>query len=300
MAVVEKSDRQVTAEILKKVKRLEIDTKRLVNNVFSGEYHTKFKGQGMTFSDFREYVPGDDVRSISWALMARAGKPYIKTFEEEREMTLMLMVDVSGSQHFGSKNYFKAETVAMVAATLAFSAIKNNDQVGLMLFSDDVELYVPPKKGKGHVYRILREILYFKPKSSKTNISNALNFARGVLKKRATIFLLSDFQDKDYDDALKYIEKKHEVIAGLIQDEGEFNFPDVGLIDLQDAETGETILVDTSSPLFQAEMKAKFQTEFSKFNHKLKKTGVQSFTFQADDNYHKPLLAFFKRRRGQR
>lgn len=289
----------VPAEILKKVKRIEIDTKRLVNNVFSGEYHTKFKGQGMTFADFREYVAGDDVRSISWALMARAGKPYIKTFEEERELTLMLMVDVSGSQHFGSKNFFKAEIVAMVAATLAFSATKNNDQVGLVLFSDDVELYVPPKKGKAHVYRILREILYFKPKSTKTNMSNALNFVRGVLKKRATIFLLSDFQDKDYDDALKYLEKKHEVIAGLIQDEAEFNFPDVGLIDLQDAETGETILVDTSSPVFQEEMKTKFKNEFNRFSQKLKKTGVDSFTFQADDDYHKALLAFFKRRKAR-
>ncbi len=290
----------VPAEILKKVKRIEIDTKKLVNNIFSGEYHTKFKGQGMTFSDFREYVAGDDVRSISWALMARAGKPYIKTYEEERELTLMLMVDVSGSQFFGSKNFFKSETVAMVAATIAFSATKNNDQVGLVLFSDEVELYIPPKKGKGHVHRILREILYFKPKSSKTNMSNALNFIRGVLKKRSTIFLLSDFQDQNYDEALKYLEKKHEVIAGLIQDEAEFNFPNVGLIDLQDAETGETVLVDTSSPVFQAEMKAKFQNEFNRFSHKLKKTGVDSFTFQADDNYHKSLLAFFKRRKARR
>lgn len=290
----------VPAEILKKVKRIEIDTKKLVNNVFSGEYHTKFKGQGMTFSDFREYVPGDDVRSISWALMARAGKPYIKTFEEERELTLMLMVDVSGSQHFGSKNFFKAETVAMVAATLAFSATKNNDQVGLILFSDDIELYVPPKKGKAHVYRILREILYYKPKSTKTNITNALNFVRGVLKKRATIFLLSDFQDTGYDDALKYAEKKHEIIAGLIQDEAEFNFPDVGLIDLQDSETGETVLIDTSNPAFKEEMKTKFKGEFARFSQKLKKTGVQSFTFQADDEYHKSLLVFFKRRRGGR
>ena len=288
----------VPAEILKKVKRIEIDTKKLVNNVFSGEYHTKFKGQGMTFADFREYVPGDDVRSISWALMARSGKPYIKTFEEERELTLLLMIDVSGSQQFGSKNFFKAETMAMVAATLAFSAVKNNDQVGLILFSNEVELYLPPKKGKAHVYRILREILYFKPKSTQTGIATALNFARGVLKKRATIFILSDFQDHDYDDALKYIEKKHEVIAGLIQDEAEFNFPDVGLIDLQDAETGETVLIDTSNPVFQAEMKSKFKTEFLKFSQRLKKTGVNSFTFQADDDYHKPLLAFFKRRRG--
>lgn len=287
----------IPAEILRKVKRIEIDTRKLVNNIFSGEYHTKFKGQGMTFSDFREYVPGDDVRAISWALMARAGKPYIKTFEEERELTLMLAVDVSGSQNFGSKNNFKGEIVALVAATLAFSAIKNNDQVGLVLFSNDIELYVPPKKGKAHVYRILREILFFKPKNKNTNISKALEFLNGVLKKRATIFVLSDFQDENYDTSMKYLEKKHEVIAGLVQDEAEFHFPDVGLIDLQDAETGESILVDTSNPMFQAEMKAKFKSDFELFSKKLKRSGVDSFVFDADEHFHKALLAFFKRRK---
>lgn len=288
------------AEILKKVKRVEIDTKRLVNNIFSGEYHTKFKGQGMTFSDFREYVAGDDVRAISWTLMARAGKPYIKTYEEERELTLMLAVDVSGSNDFGSQNYFKSEVMALVAATLAFSAIKNNDQVGLVLFSDQVELYIPPKKGKAHVYRILREILFYKPKSKRTHIATALDFIRGVLKKRATIFVLSDFRDQNYEDSLKLLEKKHEVIAGLIQDQAEFLFPDVGLIDLQDAETGETVLIDTSNPVFREEMKAKFKNEFARFGQKLKKTGVDSFAFEANDDFHKPLLAFFKRRRGGR
>jgi len=287
----------IPAEILKKVKRLEIDTRKRVNNIFSGEYHTKFKGQGMTFSDFREYVPGDDVRAISWALMARSGKPYIKTFEEERELAMMLVIDVSGSQEFGSKNNFKGETVALVAATLAFSAIKNNDQVGLVLFSNDIELYVPPKKGKSHVYRILREILFFKPKNKNTNITKALEFLNGVLKKRATIFVLSDFQDENYETAMTYLEKKHEVIAGLVQDEAEFNFPDVGLIDLQDAETGETVLIDTSNPVFQAEMKAKFKNEFDQFSKKLKKSGIDSFIFDADENFHKSLLVFFKRRK---
>ncbi len=289
------------AEVLKKVKRIEIDTKKLVNNTFSGEYHSRFKGQGMTFSDFREYVPGDDVRSISWALMARAGKPYVKTFEEERELTMLLMVDVSGSQHFGSKNYFKAETLSLVAATLAFSAVKNNDQVGLILFSDDVELYIPAKKGKAHVYRILREILFYKPKSIKTDLNQALDFARGVLKKRATIFLLSDFRQTNstvsYDESLKFLEKKHEVIAGLIQDEAEFIFPDVGLIDLQDAETGDSVLVDTSNAAFQHAMKAQFKSEFDVFSKKLKKNGIDTFSLSADDQYHTALIAFFKRRK---
>lgn len=287
---------QVPAEILKKIKRIEIDTRKLVNNIFSGEYHTKFKGQGMTFSDFREYVAGDDVRAISWSLMARAGKPYVKTYEEERELTLMIAVDVSGSQDFGSRNHFKGETLAYVAATLAFSAIRNNDHVGLLLFSNEVELYIPPKKGKFHVYRILREILFFKPKSSRTRISSALDFLRGVLKKRATIFILSDFQDVDYQNALTYLEKKHEVIAGLVTDPAEFIFPDVGLIDLQDAETGETVLIDTSNPVFKEEMKTKFKNDFEVFQKNLKRSGVESFTFEADDQFHKSLLAFFKRR----
>ena len=285
------------AEILKKVKRIEIDTRKLVNNIFSGEYHTKFKGQGMTFSDFREYVPGDDVRAISWTLMARAGKPYIKTYEEERELTLMLAIDVSGSQHFGSNNQFKGEAVTYVAATLAFSAIRNNDHVGLLLFSDDVELYVPPKKGRAHVYRILREILYFKPRSQKTNLSHALQFLNGVLKKRATIFLLSDFQDKNYESTLSFLEKKHEVIAGLVSDPAEFIFPDVGLIDLQDSETGETVLVDTSSPQFRIEAEKAFKNQKENFAKNLKKSGVDSFNFETDDQYHRALLAFFKRRK---
>lgn len=287
----------VPAEILKKVKRIEIDTRKMVNNIFSGEYHTRFKGQGMTFSDFREYVAGDDVRSISWTLTARAGKPFIKTFEEEREMTMILAVDVSGSQDFGSKNYFKGETLTYIAATLAFSATKNNDQVGLLLFSNDVELYIPPKKGRAQVHRIIRELLYFKPKNTKTNIAAGLDFLRGILKKRATIFVLSDFQDQGFDGSLKLLERKHEVIAGLVQDEAEFKFPDIGLVELQDAESGETVLIDTSNPAFRVEMETRFKKDFEVFQKNLSKSGVRSFSFLADDNYHHALLAFFKRRK---
>lgn len=290
----------VPAEILKKVKRIEIDTRKMVNNIFSGEYHTHFKGQGMTFADFREYVAGDDVRSISWTLTARAGKPYIKTFEEERELTMILAVDVSGSQDFGSKNYFKGETLAYVAATLAFSAVKNNDQVGLLLFSNGIELYIPPKKGRAQVYRIIRELLYFKPKNNTTNIAAGLDYLRGVLKKRATIFLLSDFQDKNYEFSLKMLERKHEVIAGLVQDEAEFLFPDVGMIELQDSETGETVLVDTSNPAFREEMKTRFKGDFEKFQKNLSKSGIRSFSFVPDDNYHMALMAFFKRKKAKK
>lgn len=287
----------VPAEILKKVKRIEIDTRKIVNNIFSGEYHTHFKGQGMTFADFREYVPGDDVRSISWTLTARAGRPYIKNFEEERELTMILAVDVSGSQDYGSKNYFKGETLTYVAATLAFSAAKNNDQVGLLLFSNDVELFIPPKKGRAQVYRIIRELLYFKPKNTSTNISAGLDYLRGILKKRATIFLLSDFQDKNYETSLRLLERKHEVIAGLVQDETEFLFPDVGIIELQDSETGDVVLVDTSNPAFREEMKSKFKKDFEYFQKNLAKSGVRSFNFAPDENYHHSLLAFFKRKK---
>ncbi len=287
----------VPADILKKVKRIDIDTRKLVNNIFSGEYHTHFKGQGMTFADFREYVPGDDVRSISWTLTAKTGKPYIKTYEEERELTMILAVDVSGSLDYGSKNYFKGETLTYVAATLAFSAIKNNDQVGLLLFSNDVELYIPPKKGRAQVYRILRELLYFKPKSNQTNLSSGLDFLRGVLKKRSTVFLLSDFQDKNYEASLRLLERKHEVIAGLVQDETEFLFPDVGLIELQDAETGETMMLDTSNPAFRKNMSERFKTDFDYFQKNLIRAGVRSFSFKPDENYHQSLLAFFKRRK---
>lgn len=289
----------VPAEILKKVKRIEIDTRKMVNNIFSGEYHTHFKGQGMTFADFREYVAGDDVRSISWTLTARAGKPYIKTYEEERELTMVLAVDISGSLDYGSKNYFKGETLTYVAATLAFSAVKNNDQVGLLLFSNDVELYIPPKKGRAQVHRIIRELLYFKPKGTRTNLSAGLDYLRGVLKKRATVFLLSDFQDKNYEPSLRLLERKHEVIAGLVQDETEFLFPDVGVIELQDSETGERVLVDTSNPAFRADMQAKFKNDFEAFQKNLAKSGVRSFAFAPDDNYHHSLLAFFKRKKGK-
>lgn len=293
----------VPVDILKKVKRIEIDTRKMVNNIFSGEYHTQFKGQGMTFSDFREYVAGDDVRAISWSLTARAGKPFIKTYEEERELTLMLVVDISGSQNFGSQNYFKGETLTYVAATLAFSAVKNNDQVGLLLFTDEVELYIPPKKGRGQIYRILRELLYFKPQRKGTKMSSALEYLRGVLKKRATIFILSDFKnnvhDVSFESSLRLLERKHEVIGGVIADQAEFLFPDVGLIELQDAESGEAVLIDTSNPEFRRQMNNQFKTDFDQLQKKLGKFGMESFSMQADDQFHKSLLAFFKRKKNR-
>ena len=215
-------------EVLKKVKLIELSTRKLVNNIFAGEYHTMFKGQGMTFADFREYVPGDDVRAISWPLTAKAGKPYIKKFEEEREMTLILAVDISGSSDFGTGAFFKGEIMTHLAAVLAFSAVKNNDQVGLLLFSDQVEHFVPPKKGRGHVYRILRDLLFFKPKSSQTKMNTALQYLNGILKKRAAIFLFSDFVDEGFDKALRMLGDRHDVVACVVQDMAEDELPDWG------------------------------------------------------------------------
>jgi uncharacterized protein (DUF58 family) len=214
-------------EILKKVKLLEISTRRLVNNLFAGEYHSAFKGQGMTFSEFREYVPGDDVRSIAWSLTARAGKPYIKKYDEEREMTLLLVVDISGSGDFGSKSHMKGEIIAHLAAMLSFSAVKNKDPVGLLLFTDQVEHYVPPRKGRGQIHRILRDLYFFKPKSRGTNIGAAVEFLRGVLKKRANIFVFSDFFDRDYGTALKTIAKRHEAVAVVVTDPAEVELPNM-------------------------------------------------------------------------
>lgn len=287
------------SEVLKKVKRIEINTRKLVNNVFSGEYHTAFKGQGMTFADFREYVPGDDVRSISWALTARAGKPFIKTFEEERELTMILAVDVSGSTDFGSGDQFKGETMTYVAATLAFSAIKNNDQVGLLLFSDEVEHFVPPKKGRGHVHRILRDLLYFKPKRSGTRISTAATYLLGILKKRSSIFLLSDFIDKNFESSLRLLSRKHDVVSVLVQDKAEVVLPNMGLVEVQDSETGEVIVVDTSDPRFRAEFQNEVQKQKEERDRGIRRAQIGRVEITSQEDFVKPLVAFFKQRKAR-
>lgn len=287
----------VPAEILKKVKLLEIKTRKVVNNVFAGEYHTHFKGQGMTFADFREYVPGDDVRSISWALTARAGKPYIKKYDEERELTVILAVDVSGSADFGSGEYFKGEVMTHLAALLALSATRNKDQVGLLLFSNQVEHFVPPGKGHGHVHRMLRDLLYFKPKSRQTKLSSALSYLQGVLKKRSTIFVISDFMDQDFDSSMRMLGRKHEVVAVVVQDQAEAQLPDMGLVDMEDAETGEMITVDTSSQRFRDEYEKEFGRRKYARDQLLKKSQVDRIDVNSKQNYVDPVVAFFKRRR---
>lgn len=284
-------------EVLKKVKLLEINTRKLVNNLFAGEYHTAFKGQGMTFADFREYVPGDDVRSISWPLTARTGKTFIKTFEEERELTLILAVDVSGSSDFGTGPYFKGEVMTHMAALLAFSAVKNNDQIGLLLFSDQVEHYVPPKKGRGHVHRLLRDLFYYKPKSHETRLSTSFSYLQGVLKKRATIFVFSDFLDDNFEQSLRLLGRKHDVVACVVNDAAEYGLPDMGVVEVQDAETGEIMTVDTSSRSLREEYQKAVLKRKDQRDRQLRLSQVERVDVKSSEDYVNPLVAFFKKRK---
>lgn len=287
---------ELSPELLKKVKLLEIQTRKLVNSLFAGEYHSAFKGQGMTFSDFREYVPGDDVRNISWALTARADKPYIKKYDEERELTLMIAVDISGSGEFGSKFFLKKDVIAQLAALLSFSAVKNNDRIGLLLFSDTVEHYVPPRKGRGHVHRILRDILFFEPRSKKTKISEALEHLRAVLNKKTNIFIFSDFIDTNYERSLRFLGKKHDTVAVVVEDQFEFELPSMGLVEMQDAETDEIIAVDTSSPLFKKHYKEKTIEAKKIRDQELRKSGVGKIEIKTTNDFVDPLISYFKMR----
>lgn len=286
----------VPAEILKKVKLLEISTRKLVNNIFSGEYHSAFRGQGMTFSEFREYTPGDDIRAISWPLTARTGKPYIKIYEEERELSLVLAVDVSGSGDYGSGQYFKGEVMAHLSAIMGFSAVKNGDPIGLLLFSDRIEHYVPSKKGRAHLHRLLRDLYYFKPVSRKTNLRVALEHLSGVLKKRSTIFLISDFQDDEFDQALRRLGRKHEVIALAVEDPTENQMPDLGMINMQDPETGEQILIDTSDSVFRKEFLKAAQDRKQRRDQMLRRAQVDVVEVSDPNNFADPLIQYFQRR----
>lgn len=289
----------IPAEVLKKIKLLEVNTKKLVNSTFAGQYHSAFKGQGMTFSEFREYVPGDDVRSISWTVTARTGDPYIKKYEEERELTMILAVDVSGSVNFGSQEYFKGEVLTHLSALLGFSAAKNNDNVGLLLFSDQVEHFVPPKKGRGHIQRILRDLYYHQPKSRKTNISSVVEYLSGVLKKRGTVFLFSDFMDPaPFATSLKRLSRRHDTIAVRVSDPIEEKFPSLGLIDFIDPESGEILTLDTSSPLFRRQFSREFSSSQDQISNELKKSRVDLVEITNGEDFVQPLATYFKKRRG--
>lgn len=285
-----------TKEILKKVRKIEIKTRRLSDHIFSGEYHSSFKGRGMTFSEVRQYQFGDDIRSIDWNVTARYNEPYIKVFEEERELTMVLMVDVSSSELFGTTQQFKRETITEISATLAFSAIQNNDKVGLLLFSDEIELFIPPKKGKTHVLRIIRELIEFHPKSKKTNITQALRYLSNVMKKKAIVFILSDFMDEDYDNALKIVGRKHDVTGIRVYDKYEEEIPKLGMVPMLDAETGKTILVNTNSKHVRTNYRAYYLKIVDYFQDTFKRSGSGTISTRIDESYVKKLLGYFKRK----
>lgn len=286
----------IPKEILKKVRQIEIRTGRLVNDVFAGEYESVFKGRGMEFHEVREYVPGDDIRSIDWNVTARAGHPYVKKFVEERELTVIIMADMSGSGNFGTKNKMKIELMAEIGAVLSFSAIKNNDKVGLLLFTDKIEKFIPPKKGRPHVLRVIRELLYFKPESKKTSINSALEYLGKVLKKRSVVFLISDFMDSNYERLLRILNKRHDIVGISISDPRERELTDIGLVELEDAETGESLFLDTGDDLLKKEL-VKRRVSFTEGrNRAFRSMGIDSVDISTDRSYIEPLILFFKMR----
>lgn len=286
----------IPQEILKKIRRIEIRTRRLVADVFSGEYQSVFKGRGMEFSEVREYLPGDDIRSIDWNVTARTGHPYIKKFEEERELTIMFVVDASGSGAFGSTKRFKAELAAELCAVLAFSATRNNDRVGLVMFSDRVEKVVPPQKGRRHVLRVVRELLYSEPEGTGTDIPMALDYLANVVRRHAVVFLVSDFQTEGYEKALAVANRRYDLIAVDVTDPRERELPRVGLLELEDAETGERISVDASDRKFLERFAREVERRREEKETSFRRLGVDRIELSTDLPYVEPLERFFRMR----
>ncbi len=285
-----------TASIIKRIRKIEISTRNIVSELFSGEYHSLFKGQGLEFSEVRAYQEGDSFRQIDWNVSARMGHPYIKKFEETRELNVVFLVDGSASTLFGTKSFLKSEYITEVTAVLSFSALSNNDKVSLLLFTDEVEKYVPPRKGKKTALRILRDILYFEPKSAKTNIAKATEYIYRLIKKKSIIFVISDFIDDDYDDSLKLLAKKHDVIALRVQDKAEMELPDVGLLNIKDPETGETFTVNTSSKKFRTRYINLISKQEISIKNRFKKLKIDLINLRTDQSYAKELMKFFKSR----
>ncbi len=286
----------LTRELLKQVRQIEIKTKGLVNQVFSGEYHSVFKGRGMEFSEVREYQFGDDIRNIDWNVTARFGHPFIKIFEEERELTVMLLVDLSGSLIFGTVEKTKQQVAAELSAILAFSAMKNNDKVGLLLFTDKIEKFVPPRKGRKHVLRIIREVLSFEPVGKSTNIKDALEYMNNAIKKKSIVFLLSDFMDSGYEKILKIVGKKHDLIGVVLNDQREKEIPKMGLIKFTDAETGRERWIDTSSKSFQKNLASIRWNNMQKLKSLFTSGRIDSVEINTGENYVAPLVRFFRLR----
>ncbi len=287
-------------EIFKKIRRIEIKTRRVVNDLFSGEYHSTFKGRGMEFEEVRQYEPGDDIRLIDWNVTARTGYPFIKKFREERELSVIFLVDMSSSGFFGTKERFKEETAAELCSLLAFSAIKNNDKVGMIIFTDRIEKFIPPKKGKAHVLRLIREILYFEPVGKKTDIAAGLEYFNRVIKKKSVVFLISDFLSEDYLKPLHIANNKHDIIAVKISDPRELKFENVGLIELEDAETGETVIIDTGSSAFRLDFAQKAETDNFALKRSFHLINIDFIQIVTDQSYIVPLINFFRMREKRR
>lgn len=285
-----------TAELLKRVRRIEIKTRGLSQQIFSGEYHSAFKGKGMAFSEVREYQYGDDIRSIDWNVTARFNHPYVKIFEEERELTVMLIIDVSGSREFASRDRLKKNLITELAAVLSFSAISNNDKTGAILFSDRIEKFIPPKKGRQHILRIIRELINFEPESRGTNIGVALEYLINAIKKRSTAFLISDMMDTDYEDALKICSRKHDLIALRVYDHRETELPNVGIVRMKDAETGRLKWVDTSNSKVRNIYKENWYNMNKETDELLNKHGIDYTSLATHLDYVKPLMKLFKKR----
>ena len=286
-----------TSELLKKVRQIEIKTRGLSRNIFAGQYHSAFKGRGMAFSEVREYQYGDDIRDIDWNVTARYVRPYVKVFEEERELTVMLLVDVSGSRDFGSVNVMKKEVMTEIAATLAFSAIQNNDKIGVIFFSDRIEKFIPPQKGKKHILYIIRELIDFKPEAKRTDIGQALKYVTNAIKKRCTAFLISDFIDKGgFKDALTVANRKHDMVAIQVYDQRETELPAVGLMKIKDAETGQERWIDSGSARVREAYKTWWEKRQTAMSDTFKKCRVDAVSIRTEDDYVKALIALFDKR----
>lgn len=287
-----------SSELIKKVRKIEIKSRGLSTQIFSGEYHSKFKGRGMAFSEVREYQPGDDIRTIDWNVTARFSHPFVKVFEEEREMTVMLLVDVSASEKFGTKKQLKQDLLTELCAVLAFSAMQNNDKIGVIFFSDKIEKFVSPQKGRTHVLRIIRELIEFKPTNKGTDIAYALRYFNNMIKKRCTAFLISDFIDQGFEDALKIACRKHDLVAIRLYDEREMELPKVGLINIMDSETGKTVWVDSNNEEFRKYFMSEARKREENLLTSFRKNGVDHTSIATHQNYVKPLIDLFKRRGG--
>jgi len=289
-----------STELFKKVRKIEIKTRGLSNQIFSGQYHSVFKGRGMAFSEVREYQLGDDIRSIDWNVTARFNHPYVKVFDEERELTVMLIIDVSASNQFGTRKSLKQDMITEIAAVLAFSAIQNNDKVGVIFFSQTVEKFIPPKKGTAHILRIIRELIEFRPNQQGTNLTEPLRYLTNAIKKRCTAFLLSDFLARDFEDAIKIANKKHDLIAVRIYDERETELPDVGLIRARDAETSSQIWIDSSDRRVRRQYNNWYKAHYAYLCETFLKSGVDVAEIRTDEDYIKPLMKLFRKRSSRR